>query len=115
MKLERFLELNVVYLAAYGKQQRRLFASPAAYETSLHCFARLFVHFPFLRLEVPLCNLCYYLKQKPPIIKDPQRINQNTEEAVPSCGVRRDVIFSICPAGEKSGQRGTIGNSVALQ
>lgn len=56
-----------------------------------------------------------YLKQKPPIIKDPQRINQNTEEAVPSCGVRRDVIFSICPAGEKSGQRGTIGNSVALQ
>lgn len=30
MKLERFLELNVVYLAAYGKQQTRLFASPAA-------------------------------------------------------------------------------------
>ena len=115
MKLERFLELNVVYLAAYGKQQRRLFASPAAYETSLHCFARLFVHFAFPRLEVPLCNLYYDLKQKPPIIKDPQRINQNTEEAVPSCGVRRDVIFSICPAGEKSGQRGTIGNSVALQ
>lgn len=61
MKLERFLELNVVYLAAYGKQQRRLFASPAAYEPSLHCFARLFVHFPFPRLEVPLCSLCYYI------------------------------------------------------
>jgi len=71
MKRERFLELNLVYLAANGKQQRRLFASPAAYETSLHCFARLFVHFPFPRLEVPLCNLCYYLKQKPPIVKSP--------------------------------------------
>lgn len=85
---------------------------------------------------MPLCSLCYYLKQKPPIIKSPffaaideterekivhlltytdsQRINQNSEEAVPSYGVRRDVIFRFVLQAEKA-DKGIIGNSVALQ
>ena len=49
MKLERFLALNVVYLAAYGKQQRRLFASPAAYTRQACIVSRDFL-FTFLFL-----------------------------------------------------------------